>query len=271
MVRTANSKTLALQKDIVYGPVRSRRLGPSLGINLLPTKYKLCPFDCVYCQYGITMAHTYDVIPHKKDFPTPEQVATAVGDVLRKGVSADYLTFSGNGEPTLHPRFGAIVDKIIAVGKELLASADTCILSNSAFVWQPKIRQALAKLDVRIMKLDVGDAESFAKINRPVEGIMFEKIIAGLKDLDNYYVQTIFFDGAISNIGEGQLDRWMERVRELKPAGVQIYTIDRPVPSKGLKKVSDERLAEIAAMLKARAGIPAGVYAPAKFGEHGDA
>ncbi len=130
----------------------------------------------------------------------------AVSNVLGRRVSADHLTFSGNGEPTLHPRFGLIVDKVAAIGKELLASADTCVLSNSAFVWKPNIRQALAKLDVRIMKLDVSDAESFAEINRPAGRVMFEQILGGLKQLENYYVQTIFFDGTISNIGEEQLD-----------------------------------------------------------------
>jgi wyosine [tRNA(Phe)-imidazoG37] synthetase (radical SAM superfamily) len=253
-------ESIQLQQGIIYGPVDSRRLGNSLGINLMPTRYKLCPFNCVYCQYGKTRIRTAKVEEYKDELPGPDQVAAALESVLLPGVDADYITFSGNGEPTFHPELGEIVDKVSELRDRYLKGADVCILSNSAFVWKEKVRQALMKTNVRIMKLDVGSEKDFNLINRPAEGVSFRKIIGGLRELTDYYIQTLFFDGEISNAGDEHIDKWIDLIGQLRPRIVQIYTLDRPAWEKGIRKVPNEKLSEIANRTTERTGVNVCVY-----------
>lgn len=166
---------------MIYGPVDSRRLGRSLGINLLPTGYKLCAFDCIYCQYGRTKVLTTKA--EKGRFPVVEVVLRKVEEALRQVPDLNYVTFSGNGEPTLHPRFDELVEGVVHLRDKLRPEVKTAILSNSALAWKEEIREALAKLDLRIMKLDAGDPFAWRAINRPAPSLDFETVVAGLKEL----------------------------------------------------------------------------------------
>ena len=253
-------KTLKTQQSIVYGPINSRRLGTSLGLNILPVKYKLCPYNCVYCQYGSSNIRTVKVDEYIEDLPSPKQISEALIKALSQDIQVDYITFSGNGEPTFHPELSDIIDNVVKIRDQYLPSADICVLSNSAFVWKKEVCDALAKVDVRIMKLDVGNEKDFIKINRPANGLTFRKVISGLKQLEKYYIQAVFFQGAVSNTSDKQIKQWIETIGELKPLNVQIYTTDRPTSVRDIEKVPMERLNEIAQKTRKETGVPVCVY-----------
>ncbi len=250
---------LSPKRFIIYGPVRSRRLGRSLGINILPSGRKVCTFDCRYCQYGWTdpADHTGDPAPY--GLATPESVADALRDILAAPEKPDYLTFSGNGEPTLHPRFGDVVDAVIAVRDRMAPRARTAILSNSSRVTDPAVRDALAKLDVRIMKLDTGTEERFRAYNGAIGGLRLDRIVEGLRQLPDVTLQTLFTAGPAGNMDPPEVDAWIERVTEIRPRSVQIYSLDRSAPCDEIETVPRARLEEIASRLAAL-GIEARVF-----------
>ncbi len=252
---------LKLQSALVYGPVSSRRLGRSLGLNVMPFGYKLCSFNCVYCQYGWTGSHTLDGRAHSADLPTPEEVGADLRGFLARlagaGTPPAYITFSGNGEPTLHPEFGRIVDVVLALRDELAPDAKVAILSNSTTVGDEAVRTALDRLDVRIMKLDCVDSHIFVSYNRPCRGVDVKDIVEGLKKLKSFTLQTLFTD---MNSDDEPVGRWLETVRYLKPREVEVYTLDRSAPLAELKPVSRQRLQEIMRRVEAEAGVPAAAY-----------
>jgi wyosine [tRNA(Phe)-imidazoG37] synthetase (radical SAM superfamily) len=179
-------QTLRLQEGIIYGPVRSRRLRLSLGINLLPPSYKLCTFNCLYCHYGFTKIHTHDVSSCLSDLPSVEEVKKSLTDWLERNPQhIDYITFSGNGEPCLHPEFDKIVEVALQIRDKLAPQAKVAILSNSTCLEEDRVLAGLRKLDLRIMKLDCGTEEAFRKINRPSTGIQFEKVVENLGELND--------------------------------------------------------------------------------------
>jgi wyosine [tRNA(Phe)-imidazoG37] synthetase (radical SAM superfamily) len=249
---------LKLQKGVLYGPIDSRRLGRSLGINLLPSDYKLCSFDCIYCQYGRTTFKTLS--PERKDLPSLEQVLDAVEKVLQTPVNIDALTFSGNGEPTLHPDFPAIVAGVRRLRDELRPDVKLAILSNSTAVHLPHVWDALALFDAPSMKLDAGDARTLAAINRPATGVKLEHIIEGLKGIPGLVIQSVLIDGRVSNAKGEAFDAWLAALSEIRPAQVQIYSTDRPVPDAGVERVGPAALQRIAAEIEQRTGIPAKAY-----------
>ena len=253
-------KTLKLQKGIIYGPINSRRLGSSLGINLSPNDYKLCSFNCIYCQYGKTKVHTIDVIRNLSDLPTKEKVKNALEDWLRKGMKVDYITFSGNGEPTLHPEFDKIVDEVIKLRNKYLPPAKVAILSNSSNVSSPKVKKALKRLDLVIMKLDSGTKEMFQKINSPVKGIEYEKVVEDLKELKNIIIQSVFIGGEVTNTKPDEVEEWIEGLRYILPKKVQIYSLDRPFIGKSISKVDRYVLSKIAELASELSGIEVEVY-----------
>jgi wyosine [tRNA(Phe)-imidazoG37] synthetase (radical SAM superfamily) len=252
---------LKLQSQLVYGPVTSRRLGRSLGLNILPLEYKLCSFNCVYCQYGWTRTHTLDGRAHSADLPTPEQVGIALREFLarlnREGTPPAYITFSGNGEPTLHPEFDKIVDVVRRLRDEMVPPAKVAILSNSTTVGDESVRRSLDKLDVRIMKLDCVDSGVFASYNRPCGGVEVKDIVEGLKKLRGFTLQTLFTD---MNSDDESVARWLETVKYLKPEEVQVYTLDRSAPLAELRRVSAQRLKEIMRRVETEAGVSATAY-----------
>ena len=255
---------LELKKGLTYGPVRSRRLGRSLGINLFPGDQKRCPFDCVYCQYGWTPRTAVQLDREVIHLPTPSEVEAAVSRFLESLPEPPrYLTFSGNGEPTLHPDFPEMVDRLVTLRNRLGVGMRTAVLSNSARVTEPDIRGALARLDVRIMKLDCGTEEAFRRYNRPAPGLSLESITEGLRSLaaaSPVTIQSLFAAGADGNMAPDNASAWVERLRRIRPAVVQVYSLDRGHPACNLLPASASELGRLAEAAGA-AGVPVTVFA----------
>ena len=248
---------IPLKSGIIYGPVKSRRLGRSLGLNLSPVRYKLCSFNCVYCQYGWTDVSTLDTVPYEKDFPTVEDFGRVLERVLveHSNEGIDNITFSGNGEPTLHPRFPELVDTAGRLKKRYCPAARLGVLTNSSTVTMGQVRSALDRLDFKIMKLDAGDVETFQEINRPCPQVEYQEILENLKSMENVTLQTMFVDGAFQNIDERKIASWIERVGEIKPVQAQIYSLHRPSAASSLQEVPAEKLEEIATRTRGATGV----------------
>jgi len=249
---------LQLQAGIIYGPINSRRLGRSLGINLLPYDYKLCSFDCVYCHYGRTDVKTLS--PEENRFPSVEQVLDAVEEALRTYPDVDYITFSGNGEPTLHPHFPAIASAVCHLRDELRPDVKLAILSNSTTVHLAHIREALILFDAPIMKLDAGDPTTLARINHPASAVELEHIIEGLEKIPGLIIQSVLIDGKVTNVKGEPFEAWLSALSEIRPAQVQIYSTDRPVPEAGVERVPPSALQRIAGEVKKRTGLQANPF-----------
>ncbi|MHA1582851.1 MAG: radical SAM protein [Candidatus Baldrarchaeia archaeon] len=254
-------KGLRLQRGIIYGPVFSRRLGRSLGINILSQKCKWCSFDCVYCDYGRTDVHSIDPGNLVDELPSPSEVESALRSFLKKHVEVDFITFSGNGEPTLHPLFPEIVNVVKEVRDDLVPHVKLAILSNASTLSRKSIRKAVLKLDAPIMKLDAGSEKFFHEVNRPCKDVSFNEVLNGLKNLGNVIIQTMLFKGKISNVNDEALNLLIKRLREIKPRYVQVYTVDRPPAEPQIRKISETRLSEVAYRIREEVGVPARVYA----------
>lgn len=242
---------------VIYGPVNSRRLGASLGINLLPPGQKRCTFDCAYCHFGWSAGP-----PTQHDaFPTPDLVLSAVEGALHKHQDSlpAFLTFSGNGEPTSHPQFLTIVERVRALRDRLCPGTKLALLSNSTRLADANVRAALTLLDVRIMKLDAGTEAMFRRYSRPLEAITLEDIVDHLANLREVTLQTLFTSGAGGNAHPEHVTAWIEKVLAIHPVDVQIHTLDRDWPSTELAPVEPATLQGIAARLH-QAGRPATVF-----------
>ena len=231
----------------IFGPVHSRRLGVSLGINLMPADGKICSFDCIYCECGLNGDHHT-----KSKRPTREEVCEGLTKVLRerheKGEPLDVITFAGNGEPTGHPDFASIIDDTIAARDKYFPSAKVSVLSNATMLHKSDVFEALKKVDNNIQKLDTVDMEYITKVDRPCSpSYDVRKVIEQLKAYDGkVIIQTIFMRGeGVDNTGEEYVVPWIEAVKEIAPEQVMIYTIDRETPTKGLKKAEPAVLDQI--------------------------
>lgn len=256
---------LPLQQGIVYGPVRSRRLGLSLGLNVLPDEAKACSLNCRYCQYSWTGLLTASGEKVQAFLPSREAVREAVEEALRdlsrRGTPPDVLTFSGNGEATLHPDFPLLVEDVRELRDRLAPACRTAILSNATTVDREEIRRALLRLDDPILKLDTGREETFRRLNAPAPGVRFEAILDGLRALGSASIlQALFVRGTVDNATDGEVAAWADAVASIRPRHVQIYTLDRGPADRGLLPVDPERLRAIARILEARAGVPGRVY-----------
>ncbi len=253
---------LALKKNIIYGPVNSRRLGRSLGINILPSEQKVCPFNCVYCQYGWTSVHTKRVKCYS-GFPSVQAVKKALdASLMAIPIPPAYITFSGNGEPTEHPDFDAIIEEVVAVRNRLAPEAKTAVLSNSALVSDDTVRKSLARLDLRIMKLDCGYPQSFEKYNQPAKGIELEEITIGLIKLSessDVIIQTLLSSGHEGNLKSQNITEWIKRLKRIRPASVQLYTLDRPFPANDLKPAAEDELRGIKTLVQ-KEGISIDIF-----------
>lgn len=229
--------------DIVFGPISSRRLGSSLGVNILPSKGKLCNFDCVYCECGWNKDGTAD-----RRFPTYEEVVAAfeekMSSLSAEGVKVDSITFSGNGEPTMHPDFPEIVDAVLRCRDRFFPDAKVSVLSNAFLVGRPSVAQALRRVDNPILKIDASSDELVRQINKPVGPYRLEDIIAALKEFDgNFILQTMFLrSDEFDTAAPEALQKWMDIVRELRPREIMVYTIDRETPDKSLGKYTVEEM-----------------------------
>jgi len=245
-----------LFNKIIFGPVRSRRLGVSLGINLLPATRKVCNFNCIYCECGWTRGKATG----SDKLPSREEVYEALDqklDQMKKNHQApDVITYAGNGEPTLHPEFPGIIDDSIRLRNKYFPGARIAVLSNSTAITKPEIRKALLKVDQNILKLDSAFDLTVKIHNQPRVSVKVDKLI---KDLQLFkgrlIVQTLFLRGEfkgkiIDNTTPEEIDAWLEAIRKIKPAEVMIYTISRDTPEGGqLGKVPLSVLKKIAAMV----------------------
>ena len=254
---TQKIKNDLLFTDIIYGPIRSRRLGISLGVNLLPLHSKLCNFDCIYCECG----WNEDNREEKPRFNAREDIREALRATLSKmaeeGQLPDVITFAGNGEPTIHPDFESIIDDTIALRNEFAPKAKVSVLSNATQLHREGVRNALHKVDNAILKLDSAFTATAKLINKPQGDYSVERIVEQLKTFGNEFVlQTMFlrgeYNGAlVDNTTESEIEAWLAVVEHLRPRSVMVYSIDRATPCKTLEKVSREELEKIAERVRA--------------------
>lgn len=251
--------------NIVFGPVYSRRLGVSLGINLLPNNSKYCNFNCIYCECGWTEIKKGE----RKVLPNREEISTRLTNMLKnlKGTvnEPDTITFAGNGEPTIHPDFAGIIDDTIGIRNKFAPKAQISVLSNASMLHKHKVVAALKKTEMNIQKLDSGIENTFNLINQTAKGLSFEKIVGGLLAFEGkLIIQTLFLRGEynghfIDNTTPEEIDAWLKLLVKINPEYVMIYPIDRGTPAKNLQKISEEQLNEIASQVE-QAGIKTKVY-----------
>lgn len=241
--------------DIVFGPVQSRRLGVSLGINLLPVKAKVCSFNCIYCECGWT---------HKDEkhetLPKREEVEARLESILRdreqNGLSIDSITFAGNGEPTLHPQFSEIVDDTVKLRQKYFPNARISVLSNATMIIRPEIFHALQKVDDNILKLDSAIQSTVEIINSPSSNFRVNDLIQNLMLFNgNLTIQTMFIRGQFNdqpfdNTASTEIEKWLEALQQIKPKMVMIYSIARDTPAQDVLKVSKSELNAIAEKVK---------------------
>lgn len=254
-----------LFNEIVFGPIKSRRLGISLGINLLPPDYKFCSFDCIYCECGWKMEQD----AKKSPLPGREDVKLALEEKLKylvaNGPIPDAITFAGNGEPTLHPDFPAIIADTIALRNQYFPDTEIGVLSNASMLHKPEIMDALQKIELNMLKLDAGTEETFRKINIPPSRLSLDILLEQMKELQgNLIIQSIFLRGehngkAVNNTTEAEVEAWIRCVKEVNPKYAMIYSIDRDTPVETLEKISFDELLSIAHRAEEQ-GIPTKVY-----------
>lgn len=254
-----------LFENIVFGPIHSRRLGTSLGVNVLPTEKKYCSFNCIYCECGWNVVDTRVNVPFNKR----EDIRAALEHRLSVNTEAenaniDSITFSGNGEPTLHPDISGIVDDVMALRNKYCPQAKVTILSNSTNLVREDVFAALQKVDNPILKLDAGTEQMFKAINKPVSA-RFDDIVERLIAFGNKcIVQTLLLIGendgvVIDNTSEKEFSSWLEIVKRIKPRSVMLYSIDRVTPEKNLEKLLIPELEHYAARIR-EAGIETATY-----------
>lgn len=250
---------------IVFGPVKSRRLGSSLGINLLPEGKKICNFNCIYCECGWNSNETGHL-----QWPSVEQVEKQLIDTIQRliqeGKPIDTITFAGNGEPTMHPLFPELTDKVIEIRNRILPGAKIAVLSNATLISKPSVQQALEQIDLNILKLDSAIESTCRLLNQPTGYFNLQDTITLLKQFGNRcIIQTMFVRGVYNqqpfdNTTPQELKAWLQAIKEIAPAYVMIYSIARDTPADQIYRVGAEELRRIADMVK-RAGIKVSVSA----------
>jgi wyosine [tRNA(Phe)-imidazoG37] synthetase (radical SAM superfamily) len=228
----------------IFGPVHSRRLGVSLGINLLPRDGKVCTFNCIYCECGFNEEHRpHAVLPTRQE--VREALESRLQDMQAHGPRPDVLTFAGNGEPTSHPHFAEIIDDTLALRDRYFPEAKVSVLSNATLIHRPAVHAAL-------LKVDTVDPDYIRHIDRPTGAYDVEQIIRHMQDFEGkLIVQTMFMKGtyegkSVDNTGDEYVKPWLEAVKRIAPRQVMIYTIDRETPAHELRKATHEELDRIA-------------------------
>ena len=236
----------------IYGPIHSRRLGMSLGINLMPNDGKICSFDCLYCEAGFNAQGAgKDGVPSRE--AVKRQLKRKLEDMKEQGQTLDVITFSGNGEPTLHPEFKKVVEDVLRLRTQYFPNAKVSVLSNSTMAGKAAVADALRKVDNNILKLDSAMPRTFRVLNRPVSpNCLPEGVIADLKQFGGQcVVQTIMVRGEyngerVDNTTDDELDALLSAYLQIRPREVMLYSIDRKTPAENLEKVSKEELERIA-------------------------
>lgn len=246
----------------VFGPIHSRRLGVSLGINLSPNDGKVCSFDCLYCEAGYNAQG-----PGTTGLPSRESVKTQLKTKLSKmkedGQNLDVITFSGNGEPTLHPDFPGIIDDTISLRNEFFPEAKVSVLTNSTRIFTPEVVEALLKVDNNILKLDSAIESTMQLVDRPkIPSFTTNNVIEALKQFKGSgIIQTMILRGEhdgkkIDNTTSEELDSLVEAYKQIQPRQIMIYSLDRSTPEERLVKVPKEELENIGAHIQEKTGIP---------------
>ncbi len=246
----------SLYDNIIFGPVRSRRLGLSLGVNLLPIESKLCSFDCIYCECGWNADN-----PGKKRFNAREDVYNMLDETLQKMVAAgtppDVITFAGNGEPTMHPDFENIINDTIALRDKHCPAAKVSVLSNATQIHREDVRRALGRVDNNILKLDSAFDATVQLMNKPQGNYTVARTVELLKTFKgNLIIQTMFLRGEylgtkVDNTTEEEVSAWLELVKEIAPKQVMVYSLDRDTPCQTIYKVEKDELRLIADRVEA--------------------
>ena len=242
----------------IFGPIKSRRLGVSLGINLLPGDGKVCTFDCLYCECGFNAERR-----PKQKLPTRDEVAAALEQKLQQmqaeGMAPDVLTFAGNGEPTAHPNFAGVIDDTLALRDRYFPNAKVSVLTNGTRIDRTEIFEALKRVDNNIVKLDTVDVDYITRVDRPVGRYDLPKLLEYMQAFEGRCViQTMFMKGvdaegvSVDNTAAEYVAPWLDAVERIAPREVMIYTIDRETPAHGLLKATPEELDHIVAQLRAR-------------------
>lgn len=251
------SMPVFLFDEIIFGPVKSRRLGVSLGINLLPLDYKYCNFDCIYCECGRTHKDEF----RSKKFHAREEVKKELEKVLRdmkaNNNPPDVITFAGNGEPTIHPEFEHIINDTIEIRDQYVKEAKIAVLSNATMIRNESVFRALNKVDENILKLDSAFDETIQLLNNPPGKFTVQKLVEDLTLFKgNLTIQTMFVGGTyngqeVDNSTDKEVEAWLELLKQIKPKQVMVYTIERDTPSPGLEKTPADKLYQIAEKVKA--------------------
>ena len=245
----------------IFGPIHSRRLGTSLGVNLSPNDGKVGTFDCIYCEAGYNSQGTgTSGLPKRENVSS--QLEAKLKEMKYAGEQLDVITFSGNGEPSIHPDFEGIIDDTIALRDKYFPNLKISVLCNSKRLGDVHVVNALKKVDNNILKLDTIDAKYITLVNRPTGKYDISDVLKSIGEFGkNCIVQTMFMKGesngrSVDNTGDEYVLPWLEAIKNIGPKQVMIYTIDRETPDLGLRKASPEDLNRIVALIEAT-GIPA--------------
>ncbi len=250
-----NTETFLFDK-IVFGPIKSRRLGLSLGINLLPLDSKLCNYNCIYCECGWTgiKGKSAQAFNSRKD--VKNDLEEALIELKSKNITPDAITFAGNGEPTMHPHFSEIIDDTIELRNKHFPGTKIVVLTNATMLNRKPVLEALKKADLRILKLDAGTEELYQKINQPHSKKGLSYAVEQLQHFDgDLTVQSMFLKGMsdgvfIDNTTDENVNAWLELIKKIKPKQVMLYSINRATAGQGLEAISNEKLKEIELKVK---------------------
>jgi len=237
---------------IIFGPVKSRRLGVSLGINLLPTNVKVCSFDCIYCECGRNPKKYEEKAVLPSRIEVQRKLKEKLTEMASENLLPDVITFAGNGEPTLHPEFAGIIDDTLELRDQLSPGARIAVLSNATMIHKNVVFQALLKVEDNIQKLDSAFEETIKLLDCPIKNFSLQKTVEQLTEFQGkVIIQTLFLRGTyqgqkVDNTTEKEILAWIELLKKIKPSQVMIYTIARDTPIDTLEKVSAKDLNSIA-------------------------
>lgn len=243
--------------SVIFGPVKSRRLGSSLGINLLPLDGKICSFDCIYCECGLNKERVSEIPVLPKAERIKNQLKAKLRSLKQANETPDVITFAGNGEPTLHPDFKAIITNTVQARNEYCPETKISVLSNSTKIWTDDVIEALKMVDMNILKLDSAIEETVRLINRPANRFSIIECIEQLGVFNGeLIIQTLFCKGEVrgipfDNTTPEELEAWITAILKIKPKQVMIYSISRDTPIDTIVKVEMGELERIGAMLSA--------------------
>ncbi|NLL27809.1 MAG: radical SAM protein [Bacteroidales bacterium] len=249
-----------LFNSIIFGPVNSRRLGLSLGINLLPVDKKICSFNCVYCECGLTDSEKLKEIPSVE--VVSDELEKKLKELIKDGKTLNSITYAGNGEPTLHPDFDKILKNSVELRNKFAPEAIITVITNSSQLYKPKIANSLQLADKALLKLDTTDNNFFKKINRPAKDISIDEIMSfienysGKKIIQTMFLRANFNGELLDNTTETSLKNLASFVSKIKAEEWMIYPIDRPTPEKFLTKIGKEEMDEIGGKLKKLTSVP---------------